>query len=289
MRWLSIALGVGGLIILSCFPAVARTSRGAHGGNCVAYAREVTGVHLDGNAAQWWPHAEGRYDRGHQPAVGAILVFKAYGRMRVGHVAVVSRLVGPREILIDHANWVRGRVTKAMSVVDASPNNDWTVVKVLEPRSGTHGRDNPTYGFIYTGTVPSGFDQVITDADLGSPKRHHIARSEERRAHRAVARLAKAGTAELVDDAPQPRVKARHVKTTTDELIDDAPRPRAKARHHANPDEFTGDEPRSQAKARHAKLATDELVGDESQTRRAAERQSARRHKPPPAQLVAVY
>ena len=245
---------------------MARTSRGAHDGNCVAYAREVTGVHLDGNAAQWWPHAEGRYDRGHQPAVGAILVFKAYGRMRVGHVAVVSRLVGPREILIDHANWVRGRVTKAMSVVDASPNNDWTVVKVLEPRSGKHGRDNPTYGFIYTGTVPPGFDQVITDADLGSPKRHHIARSEER------------------------RMKARHVKVAADELVDDAPQPRAKARHHAKPtDELVDDAPQPRAKVRHVKPVTDELVDDEPQPHRVAERHPAHRHRPPAAELMAVY
>jgi surface antigen len=141
------------------------------GGNCVAYARDVTGISLDGNAAAWWPHAEGRYERGHVPALGAILVFKPYGGMHVGHVAVVSRVVGPREILVDQANWVRGRVTKAMSVVDASPQNDWTSVKVQF--AGTHGRENPTYGFIYPRVQPADFGTATADAKPAKPDRHH--------------------------------------------------------------------------------------------------------------------
>jgi surface antigen len=150
-----------------CFSAMASS-----GGNCVAYAREVTGVHLDGNAASWWPHAEGHYDRGHQPSVGAILVFKPYGGMHVGHVAVVSRVVGPHEILVDQANWVRGRVTKSMSVVDASPANDWTSVKVQY--AGTHGRANPTYGFIYPRAFPASFSQTIVEAKHDDPETNAI-------------------------------------------------------------------------------------------------------------------
>jgi len=161
------ALGGWGLIILSCLPAMARSSHDIHGGNCVAYAREVTGVRLDGNAAAWWPHAEGRYERGHQPERGAILVFKPYGRMHVGHVAVVSRIVGPREVLVDQANWVRGRITTAMSVIDVSPANDWTSVKVQY--QGTHGRENPTYGFIYPHELPRGPDQAIAEAQDKRP------------------------------------------------------------------------------------------------------------------------
>jgi surface antigen len=168
LRIRSIVLGGWGLLLISCVPALASS-----GGNCVAYAREVTGVDLSGNAAAWWPHAEGRYDRGQQPAVGAILVFKAYGRMRVGHVAVVSRIVGAREVLVDQANWVRGRVTKAMSVVDASPLNDWTSVKVLEPNSGTHGRENPTFGFIYPRALPASFAE--TTAEPRQAEQRHAA------------------------------------------------------------------------------------------------------------------
>ena len=181
LRWLSIALGGWGLVILLCVPALARTSHDAHGGNCVAYAREVTGVHLDGNAATWWPHAEGRYERGHKPQIGAILVFKPYGRMHVGHVAVVSRIVSPREVLVDQANWVRGRVTKAISVVDASPGNDWTSVKV--EYAGTHGRDNPTYGFIYPHVLPANFGEAVAAAETDEPRAAHADRVVERARH----------------------------------------------------------------------------------------------------------
>jgi surface antigen len=182
---------------------MARPSHGTPGGNCVAYAREVSGIHLDGNAAQWWPHAEGRYDRGHQPAVGAILVFKSSRYMRVGHVAVVSKVVGSREILIDHANWVRGRVTKEMSVVDASPNNDWTSVKVLEIRSGTHSRENPTYGFIYPGSLPPDFDRVAAAAERGRTKGRHATQDTGRHAHKTV--NLKPKTQEVAEKkAPQP-------------------------------------------------------------------------------------
>ena len=156
MKWRLIALGGWGLLLISWLPAMASS-----GGNCVAYAREMTGIHLDGNAASWWPHAEGHYDRGHKPAVGAVLVFKPYGGMHVGHVAVVSQVVSPREVLVDQANWVRGRVTHSMSVVDASPLNDWTSVKVQY--SGTHGRENPTYGFIYPHVLPASFGETIIE------------------------------------------------------------------------------------------------------------------------------
>jgi hypothetical protein len=139
----------------------------------------VTGIHLDGNAASWWPHAEGRYERGNQPSIGAILVFKPFAGMRVGHVAVVSRVVGPREVLVDQANWVRGRVTKSMSVVDASPANDWTSVKVQF--AGTHGRPNPTYGFIYPKVLPANFGETIVEPQNDRQHdRHHADRVAEK-------------------------------------------------------------------------------------------------------------
>jgi surface antigen len=212
------ALGVWGLLLISCLPAMASS-----GGNCVAYAREMTGVHLDGNAASWWPHAEGRYERGHQPLVGAVLVFKPYGRMHVGHVAVVSQVVGPREILVDQANWVRGRVTKAMSVVDASPLNDWTSVKVQF--AGTHGRENPTYGFIYPRVQSASSGETIVEPQPAlqshaAPTARNIAKAtpdkHKHEAQQANAKaqdkggldhkqLAKAGTA-----TAKPQDKSRH-------------------------------------------------------------------------------
>jgi surface antigen len=173
-------------------PAVASS-----GGNCVAYARDVTGIRLDGNAASWWPHAEGRYERGNRPALGAILVFRPHAGMHVGHVAVVSRVVGPREVLVDQANWVRGRVTKAMSVVDASPLNDWTSVKVIEPHSGTHGRENPTYGFIYPRVLPANFGETIVEAQSD---------------HRHAARAARTADRPTADEARHGRGEAQHTK-----------------------------------------------------------------------------
>src|SRR4051812_29991570 len=135
---------------------------GSFGGNCVAYAREASGISLEGNAGAWWSQAEGRYERSQTPAVGAVLVFRPSGHMRVGHVAVVSRVVTPREILVDQANWVRGRVVKGMSVVDASANNDWTVVKVGELHPGPPGRPNQPYGFAPPRPPrPSGSDTLI--------------------------------------------------------------------------------------------------------------------------------
>lgn len=189
--------------MLLCIPAAARTSHDTHGGNCVAYAREVTGVQLDGNAASWWPHAEGRYERGHTPQIGAILVFKPYSGMHVGHVAVVSRVVSDREVLVDQANWVRGRVTKAMSVIDASPDNDWTSVKVQY--AGTHGRENPTYGFIYPHAVPVRLGEAVAAAETDKPHAtdtEHVAADTRR--HEA---------ADDKDAAAQPDPASRHVAT----------------------------------------------------------------------------
>lgn len=129
-------------------------SRKAHAANCALYARAETGVALYGAAGGWWDEAAGRYQRGHVPEVGAILVFKRSHFMPSGHVAVVAQVVSAREILVDHANWYRGRVSRGMSVVDTSPDNDWSSVSVLDLASGKHGRDNPASGFVYPQTGP---------------------------------------------------------------------------------------------------------------------------------------
>lgn len=117
--------------------------------NCVLYVRAETGVALYGAAGGWWSEAEGHYARGQVTAVGAVLVFKRTGYMRSGHVALVAKIIGPHEILIDHANWRHGTVSRGTSVLDTSAGGDWTRVAVMEPHSGKHGRDNPTFGFIY--------------------------------------------------------------------------------------------------------------------------------------------
>ena len=143
----------------------AKSSRAA---NCALYARAETGVALFGAADGWWNQAEGRYERGHVPAVGAILVFKRTGQIPSGHVAVVARIISAHEILVDHANWSHGTVSHGMSVVDTSPAHDWTSVAVINPPSGTHGRDYPTYGFVYPGRDPREIAELPSQNGHGS-------------------------------------------------------------------------------------------------------------------------
>lgn len=103
---------------------------------CVPYAREVSGLNLKGNAWQWWHAAAGLYERGRSPRDGSVLVFSRQGSMRYGHVAVVTRVVSNRLVLVDHANWApagsegRGKVTQAVPVLDVSERNDWSQVRV---------------------------------------------------------------------------------------------------------------------------------------------------------------
>lgn len=118
---------------------------------CVTYARSVSNFNIRGNANTWWSQADGRYQRGHAPAAGAVLAFKSIPGMRAGHVAVVREVLSDREVRIDHANWtVRGGVERDARAVDVSPAGDWSAVRV----SYGHGmgtRINPTFGFIYAG------------------------------------------------------------------------------------------------------------------------------------------
>jgi CHAP domain-containing protein len=116
---------------------------------CVPFARTESGIELVGNAWTWWDGAAGVYQRGHAPEPGAVLAFRANGAMRLGHVAVVSRVINPREIEIEHANWGPGRINRGVPVVDVSENNDWTAVRVALARVGEFGNIYPTHGFIY--------------------------------------------------------------------------------------------------------------------------------------------
>ncbi len=116
---------------------------------CVPYAREVSGIELAGNAYQWWDEAEGLYPRTHTPAPGAVLVFAPYGQMNVGHLAVVSAVQGPREILVTQSNWLPHRIEHDQPVLDVSADNSWTRVRVwYEPAHALGRSAYPTYGFI---------------------------------------------------------------------------------------------------------------------------------------------
>lgn len=122
---------------------------------CAPFARLASGIQIFGDARTWWSQADGRYERGNTPEVGAVLAFKATGRMRYGHVAMVSEIVDARTIKVTHANWSRingsrGQVEENVEVVDVSENNDWSEVRVwYAPLAELGTSSHPTYGFIY--------------------------------------------------------------------------------------------------------------------------------------------
>ncbi|WP_242653471.1 CHAP domain-containing protein [Sphingomonas jatrophae] len=124
-------------------------------GECVPFARAISGVRLYGDAWSWWDKAEGVYARGARPEVGAVLVFRAAGAMRLGHVAVVSRVIDPRIVMVTHANWSRiggqrGQIERDVTMTDVSDRGDWSRVKVwYDQNDGLGGSTYPTYGFIY--------------------------------------------------------------------------------------------------------------------------------------------
>jgi surface antigen len=115
---------------------------------CVPYARDLSGVEIRGNAKTWWGKAHNTYERGPEPDVGAVMSFRATRGMPLGHVAVVSDVITDREIIVNHANWHRNKVSLKMGVKDVSKNNDWSMVRV-ETRPGQYGKFYPVNGFIY--------------------------------------------------------------------------------------------------------------------------------------------
>jgi len=147
-----------------------RVASGNWGGglSCVPYARMVTGMNVSGNGGQWWYNAAGVYDRGSRPQPGSVLAFRSSGGMSRGHVAVVSRVVAPRHVQIDHSNWGgpgirRGTVMRDVNVIDVSEANDWSAVRVqVGHDASAFGRTYPTFGFIHNRPANS-----IMRADAG--------------------------------------------------------------------------------------------------------------------------
>lgn len=118
---------------------------------CAPYARAQSGIEIHGNAGTWWGQAEGRYNRGAEPRVGAVLAFSPSRAMPIGHVAVVAEIVDDRHIYLNHANWSGpGRIERRALAEDVSPNGDWSQVRVWYAPQGSLGvRVNPAAGFIY--------------------------------------------------------------------------------------------------------------------------------------------
>ena len=118
---------------------------------CVEYARIRSGFNIAGDAKQWWHHAASSiYAHLSHPVEEAVMVFSGSKRLRKGHVAVVTHVIGPRQIIVDQANWQnRGEIDHATPVLDVSKKNDWSQVRVWDVPSGTFGaRTYAISGFI---------------------------------------------------------------------------------------------------------------------------------------------
>ncbi len=117
---------------------------------CVPYARQHSSVKIHGDAWTWWNQAAGKYSRESVPETGAVMVLAGYAGPERGHVAVVRALVSPREIRIDHANWLgNGAIYLDDPVADVSPDNDWSQVRVWNIKTGAWGAHiYPVQGFI---------------------------------------------------------------------------------------------------------------------------------------------
>ena len=145
--------------LLIAFAALAPASARAQGldyvGECVPFARAASGIQIYGNAWTWWRQAEGRYLRGHTPRIGAVMVFAQSSQLRLGHVAVISRSVTPRIVMITHANWsrlngARGHAEQDVTLTDVSQRGDWSQVRVwYRDREGLGSTTYPVYGFVY--------------------------------------------------------------------------------------------------------------------------------------------
>jgi surface antigen len=122
---------------------------------CVPYARQVSGIQIYGDAWTWWSQAKGRYARGYLPKIGAVMALRPHANSRLGHVAAVSRIIDSRTILVRHANWSpidgrRGQIEDNVKVVDVSPTNDWSEVRIWYAPIGALGGSRwPVQGFIY--------------------------------------------------------------------------------------------------------------------------------------------
>jgi surface antigen len=155
-------------LIIVASPAAALNE----GLQCVPFARAVSGVEIRGDAHTWWDQAAGRYDRGSRPRIGAVLAFKPYGSMRLGHVAAVRKIIDDRTILVSHANWsliegTRGHIENDVRVVDVSDAGDWSEVRVWFDSLGGLGTTHwPVHGFIYPSKVRGEREVKVAVAEL---------------------------------------------------------------------------------------------------------------------------
>ncbi len=175
-------------------------------------------MQIFGDAWTWWQKATGKYDEGQAPKPGAVLVFRSQGKMKLGHVAVVSQVITDRYIQVTHANWSpvaghRGRVEENVNVLDVSDKGDWSKVKVwYGPLNDLGTTVYSTYGFIYK-AAQSGQDmgQQLVASISGNANAAELAKAEPARAQAiqvAVAEPAPAVVPEELKAALTPEARA---------------------------------------------------------------------------------
>jgi hypothetical protein len=130
---------------------------------CVPFARALSGIGIVGDAWTWWDQARGRYPRSAAPAIGAVMVFRRTEELPLGHVAVVTAILGPRSVLISHRNWAggldKGRIDLDRPAEDTSRRNDWSQVRVWHAASGRLGPGaHALAGFVHNHPSRDGSD-----------------------------------------------------------------------------------------------------------------------------------
>jgi hypothetical protein len=127
---------------------------------CVEYARMRSGLAVFGDARHWWDRAKNLYARASHPVEEAVMVFAGSKRLKRGHVAVVTEIVSPRQIIVDQANWQNhGEIDHATPVLDVSAANDWSLVRVWDMRSNTFG----THVYAISGFIAKGLTTAARD------------------------------------------------------------------------------------------------------------------------------
>jgi hypothetical protein len=141
-------------------PPTPRTETPLHRLFCVEYARMRSGLSVFGDARHWWDRAKNLYARLPHPVEEAVMVFSGSKRLKRGHVAVVTDIVSPRQIIVDQANWQnKGEIDHATPVLDVSPANDWSLVRVWDMRSNGFGAHvYAISGFIAKGVTTASRD-----------------------------------------------------------------------------------------------------------------------------------
>jgi hypothetical protein len=127
---------------------------------CVEYARMRSGLAVFGDAKHWWERAKNLYARLPHPVEDAVMVFSGSKRLKRGHVAVVTDIVSPRQIIVDQANWQnKGEIDHATPVLDVSEANDWSRVRVWDMRSNGFG----SHVYAISGFIAKGLTTASRD------------------------------------------------------------------------------------------------------------------------------